>query len=77
MKTDAFVNRHIGPNEEEIQFMLNKIGSDSIDQLLEETIPPAIRLKSPLPIEKGISEYAFSKHIHQLGKENERFDTYI
>ncbi|MGA0211936.1 MAG: aminomethyl-transferring glycine dehydrogenase, partial [Flavobacteriaceae bacterium] len=77
MKTDTFVHRHIGPNEEEIQFMLNKIGADSIDQLLEETLPSSIRLKSPLPIDKGISEYAFSKHIHQLGKENDRFDTYI
>jgi len=77
MKTDTFVHRHIGPNEEEIQFMLNKIGAVSIDQLLEETLPSSIRLKSPLPIEKGISEYAFSKHIHQLGKENDRFDTYI
>ena len=77
MKTDTFVHRHIGPNEEEIQFMLNKIGADSINQLLEETLPSSIRLKSSLPIEKGISEYAFSKHIHQLGKENDRFDTYI
>lgn len=77
MKTDAFVNRHIGPNVAEIDYMLEKLGAATLDQLLDETLPKSIRLESPLAIEEGISEYAFSKHIHQLGKENKRFDTYI
>ena len=39
MRTDKFVERHIGPNEDEIKKMLTKIGAESIEQLLEETIP--------------------------------------
>ena len=77
MKTDAFVKRHVGPNEEEINKMLSKIGADSIEQLLEETIPDAIRLNQPLNLPEGISEYAFSKTLHKLSLENKLFDTYI
>jgi glycine dehydrogenase len=77
MKTDLFLGRHLGPNEGEIKKMLEKIGVSSLEQLLQETIPESIRLKKPLDLPKGISEYAFSKHIHALGKENRIFKTYI
>jgi len=45
MRTDKFVERHIGPNEEEIQKMLATIGANSVDELLEQTLPQSIRLK--------------------------------
>lgn len=77
MKTDLFLGRHLGPNEGEIKEMLKKIGVSSLKQLLQETIPETIRLKKPLALPKGISEYSFSKHIHALGKENKVFNTYI
>ena len=54
MRTDKFVERHIGPNEEEQKKMLAKINASSIDQLLEETIPASIRLEAPLDLESGI-----------------------
>ena len=77
MRTDKFVERHIGPNEEEIKKMLAKINADSIEELLEETIPPSIRLDKPLDLESGISEFEFSKHIQTLGRKNENFSSYI
>jgi glycine dehydrogenase len=77
MRTDKFVERHIGPNEEEIKKMLAKINADSIEELLEETIPPSIRLDKPLNLESGISEFEFSKHIQTLGRKNENFSSYI
>ena len=50
MRTDAFVERHIGPNEEEIKKMLATIGVTSIKKLLEETIPKTCLLyTSPSP----------------------------
>jgi len=42
--TDHFVDRHIGPNEMEQQDMLNFISADSLDVLMTDTIPEAIRL---------------------------------
>jgi len=77
MRTDKFVARHIGPNEEEIKKMLSKINADSIEKLLEETLPPSIRLDGPLDLERGISEFEFSKHIQALGRKNENFSSYI
>ena len=77
MRTDMFLERHLGPNEEEIKKMLNKIGVSSLSELLQETIPESIRLKTKLELPEGISEYEFSKHIHLIGKENKVFDTFI
>ena len=77
MRTDMFLNRHLGPNEEEVDKMLKKIGVNSLSQLLQETIPESIRLNKPLDLPEGISEYDFSKHINALGRENKIFNTYI
>ena len=77
MRTDAFIERHVGPNEEEIKKMLATIGVTSIKKLLEETIPETIRLKKPLALPEGISEHKFSQIINCLGRENKTYDTYI
>ncbi|MEK9613699.1 MAG: aminomethyl-transferring glycine dehydrogenase [Flavobacteriaceae bacterium] len=77
MRTDSFVERHIGPNEGEVKKMLAHIGADSMEQLLNQTLPEAIRLKKPLNLPPGISEFAFSKILHKLSLENKLFDTYI
>ncbi len=77
MRTDKFVERHVGPNEEEIKKMLAKINADSIDELLDETIPASIRLNKPLDLDEGISEFEFSKHIQSLGRKNKRYVSFI
>ncbi|MGB1114124.1 MAG: aminomethyl-transferring glycine dehydrogenase [Flavobacteriaceae bacterium] len=77
MRTEKFVERHIGPNEAEIEKMLGHIESQTIEELLAQTLPEAIRLKQPLNLAEGISEYAFSKHIQALGKKNKSFSNFI
>ncbi len=72
-----FLKRHLGPNEGEIKKMLNKVGVESLSQLLKETIPETIRLKHPIDLPDGISEYEFTKHINSLGKKNKLYKTYI
>jgi glycine dehydrogenase len=69
MRTDKFVERHIGPNEEEVKKMLVKINANSIDELLDETIPANIRLNGQLDLDDGISEFEFAKHIQALGRK--------
>ena len=46
--TDKFVNRHNGPRENDVKAMLDTIGANSVDELIDQTIPAAIRLKKPL-----------------------------
>jgi glycine dehydrogenase len=53
---DEFVARHIGPCPAEIAAMLATIGASSLDQLIDQTVPAAIRLPSPLPLPGAKSE---------------------
>ncbi|MGZ4116245.1 MAG: aminomethyl-transferring glycine dehydrogenase, partial [Bacteroidia bacterium] len=77
MTTDKFVNRHNGPRESDIKSMLKKIGANSIDELIDQTIPAAIRLKAPLNLPKGMTEYNYHKHLRGLASKNKVFKTYI
>jgi glycine dehydrogenase len=77
MKTDAFALRHIGPRENDLPHMLKTIGVETLDQLIYETIPSDIRLKSEIVLDEPMTEYEFAKHITELGKKNKVFQSYI
>jgi len=77
MKTDAFALRHIGPNDNDLQQMLKTIGAETMDQLIFETIPKDIRLKSDLDLETAMTEFEFANHIKKLGDKNKMFQSYI
>ncbi|WP_428827746.1 aminomethyl-transferring glycine dehydrogenase [Azonexus sp. IMCC34842] len=47
---DEFIARHIGPCPTEVAAMLAAIGADSLDQLIDQTVPAAIRLPADLPL---------------------------
>ncbi|MCC7301483.1 MAG: aminomethyl-transferring glycine dehydrogenase [Bacteroidia bacterium] len=74
---DAFVNRHNGPNAEETAAMLQQIGVKSIDELIAQTVPQAIRLQQPLAIGQGMTEFEYLNHIRGLGRKNKLFRSYI
>jgi glycine dehydrogenase len=77
MTTDKFVSRHNGPRANEVKEMLAKIGVSSVDELISQTVPPAIRLKQPLKVGAAMSEYQYHKHLKALSKKNKVFRTYI
>jgi glycine dehydrogenase len=77
MNSDNFLKRHLGPGEKDLDKMLNIIGINSIDQLIDQTIPTSIRLSGDLNLPEGISEYEYLNHIRELGKKNKLFKTYI
>ena len=77
MKTDSFALRHIGPRENDLPHMLKTIGVDTIDQLIFETIPADIRLKSDIVLDQPMTEFEFAKHIADLGNKNKVFQSYI
>ena len=47
---DEFIGRHIGPCANEMAAMLAAIGADSLEQLIDQTVPAAIRLPADLPL---------------------------
>ena len=54
---DKFVNRHIGPDEVQVKEMLDVVGVNSLDQLINETIPSQIRLNKKLKLEEQLSGF--------------------
>ncbi|MBS1300752.1 aminomethyl-transferring glycine dehydrogenase [Loktanella sp. SALINAS62] len=66
-----FANRrHIGPSPDEIAAMLETVGADSLDALIDDTVPPAIRQATPLDFGKPKSESELLWHMKQVAQEN-------
>ena len=77
MASDKFVARHIGPREQEIKLMLEKIGVSSLNQLIDETVPQNIRLEEPFKLADGLTERQYYRKILALASKNKVFNTYI
>jgi glycine dehydrogenase len=77
MSSDKFVNRHNGPRDHELPKMLNVIGVDSLDQLIDRTVPEGIRLNKPLRLPSAMSEYEYLNHLRTLGSKNKLFRSFI
>ena len=77
MKTELFLNRHIGPREEEVDLMLRKIGVDSLETLIKETIPENIRLSKDIQLDDEMSESDYLMHLKTISSKNKVFKTYI
>ena len=74
---DKFVNRHIGINDADKKAMLQKIGVKSLDQLIKETVPNAIRMKEDLDVPDAMSEYDYLQELKETAAMNKVFKNYI
>ncbi len=74
---EQFEQRHIGPREHDVTAMLSSIGADSLDSLINQTVPENIRLKRPLNIGAPMTEHNYFKHLRTLAAKNKIFRTYI
>jgi glycine dehydrogenase len=77
MKTDVFALRHIGPREKQRKQMLDAVGVNSIEELIDQTVPKNIRLQSPLKLEAPLSEQEYLEHIYYLASKNKVFKSFI
>jgi glycine dehydrogenase len=77
MATDIFSTRHIGPAEHEVKEMLDATGVTSIDQLIDQVIPSAIRLKKPLNLPDGLSEFEYLRELEKVASKNKIFRSCI
>ena len=68
--SDAFVRRHIGPTDADITAMLAAVGADSLDDLMAEALPAAIRVQGSLVLGEGISEYELMGRLRELASQN-------
>lgn len=72
-----FQSRHIGPDERNKQLMLDAIGVNSIDQLIEETVPQNIRLTSGLNLPEPINEFRFLHSFRKTVSKNKVFNSFL
>lgn len=77
MLTNNFAQRHNGIAVHEMPEMLEMSSVNSLDQLIDETIPAKIRMKNPLNLPDGINEHEYLTHLKQLASKNRLFKTYI
>src|SRR4030042_1661437 len=77
MSVENFFTRHIGPREDEIPHMLAKIGVDTLDELIDKTVPASIRLNKPVDLPESLSENEYFKYIKKIGAKNKIFKSYI
>ncbi|NJK56641.1 MAG: aminomethyl-transferring glycine dehydrogenase [Pleurocapsa sp. SU_5_0] len=75
--TDIFAQRHIGVNEQQIKQMLEILGVDSLDALIEQTVPAAIRLNKPLQLPGAQSEVAALAKLKAIAKQNQVYRSFI
>ncbi|MFY0651383.1 MAG: aminomethyl-transferring glycine dehydrogenase [Cyclobacteriaceae bacterium] len=72
-----FQLRHVGPDKTERQEMLDAIGLDSVDELIDQTVPKNIRLQSELNLPSAVNEFRFLHALRKLAKKNEVFNSFI
>lgn len=74
---NSFARRHIGPSTDEIEQMLKVLGFSSLEQLIEKTIPPTIRLSQPLELPEPQTEYAAVAQLQEIAAKNQVFRSFI
>ena len=74
---DAFLERHIGPNPDEMTAMLAVIGQPSLEAMVDAIVPANIKLSQPLALPAPISETEALDKIRELAKQNQVFRSFI
>lgn len=75
--SDEFVGRHIGPDATEIEAMLQELQIDSLEQLIEKTVPGSIALKRLLTLDKPATETAVLARLKAMVANDKPGRSYI
>ena len=72
-----FQRRHNGPNATDTKAMLQTIGVNSLDELIDKTVPAGIRLAEELNTPAAISEFEYLNELKAVAAKNKLYKTYI
>ncbi len=72
-----FIQRHIGPTAKQQQTMAAALGYDSVDALIDDTVPAAIRRSAPMDLDEAQTEQAVIARLRELAQQNQVFKSYI
>ena len=68
---DVFADRHLGPRGREVRTMLDTLGYDTLDALVDAAVPKAIRSDRPLDLPAARTEAQILDHLRDLAAKNE------
>jgi glycine dehydrogenase len=74
---EAFIERHIGPNDAEIAHMLRVVGHDSLEALTDAIVPAQIKSAAPLALPDAMTEVDALKKIRAIASKNKVFRSFI
>ena len=74
---NSFASRHIGPRNNDIEEMLKIVGCESLDELIQKTVPDHILFKEKLKLSPGMSEEFNKVNMQLLSLKNDFKKTYI
>ena len=74
---DQFRNRHVGPDDNDIQQMLKVVGAPTLDALIDEVIPAGIRARGPLALPPGLTEHELLVECWRLATHNQVARSFI
>lgn len=74
---DSFPRRHLGPGPSDVKEMLALIGLASLDDLIDQTVPPAIRTAAPLSLPEPQGEFQTLQDLHNIASQNQVFRSCI
>ena len=74
---DAFIDRHIGPNDKQQAHMLSTVKAKSLDDLTDQIVPASIKLDGLLALESATPEDEALAYLKAVSEQNEAYKTYI
>ncbi len=74
---EQFVDRHVGPNNKDVESMLKQIGVSSLDELIDQAVPANIRMHGGLNLSPELSERAYLERIRGIAAQNRIMKSYI
>lgn len=77
LESNTFIQRHIGPSPDEVQQMLDVLGFPTLDALIDQAVPQAIRLLHSLQLGAERSEYAALLELKEIASKNQVFRSFI
>ncbi len=77
MRALDFLSRHLGSSEREQSEMLAALGCASMERLIDEVVPPDIRVDRALELPRAAEEAQALADLERLAVANERWRSLI
>jgi glycine dehydrogenase len=75
--TDLFVRRHMGPREEDVREMLEIVGYETLDDLIDTAVPRSIRLDRALELDPPRTEFEALRELKAIAGKNQLLRSYL